>query len=122
LRFGDVDGVESVENCVVVEVCVASDVNVVCTMRWKKNLRYNEYPKVDTTEMEFGVEVWTKTGQAAVGRCRRSGNCDRQDFRSFRQWYDDNDVGDFLIGALKDWKNCVAHDSRNYSQLCVAKS
>jgi len=59
--FGDVDGVVSVVDCVDVEVCVESDVEVVCTMMLKKRLRCSEYPKVDTIEMELGVVQGTET-------------------------------------------------------------
>jgi len=97
-----------VEDCVDVKVCVESDVDVVCTMRWKNSLRYTEYPKVYTIEMELGVEEGTETVQAAVGRGLMGVNCDRQNFRSFRQWYGDNDVGDFFIGALIDGKTALS--------------
>ena len=50
------------EDCFDVEVCVESDVDVVCTIRSKNNLRYTEYPKVDTIEVELGGEEVTETG------------------------------------------------------------
>ena len=49
------------EDCVEVEVCVESDVDLVCTIMLKKMLRYAEYPKADTIAMELGVEEATDT-------------------------------------------------------------
>ena len=55
---------------------------MICTMRWKKKLRYTEYPNVDTIEMELGQAEVAESGQSAVGRGLRMGKCDRQNFRS----------------------------------------
>ena len=94
------------------EVCVESDVGVVSTMWWKKNLPYTEYHKVDTIEMELGVEEVTETD-----RLRWVGV--KGVVTAIVKIFDRFDSGTMITGL----KNCFSHDSRpNHSQLCIAKS
>ena len=92
-------------------------------MMLKRMLRCSECHKVDRNAMGLGGEERTETEQAAVGRGRSRGNCDRQNFRSFRQWCDVTEVEDFGIGALKNETVCGVQDGRrNHNQLCARPS